>query len=135
MGFIFRFANILKIRESQRDVCRVTLEEAQREEEALCADYQECERLFCDTVKKKREFLTSGQPAIHTLQQIHSCLAHLQVQRDRAKYNYARAQEKTSQLREELLKADREVKMLEKLSDRYYQEYLQTQLEIEKKAG
>ncbi|MBC8876789.1 MAG: flagellar export protein FliJ [Planctomycetes bacterium] len=121
--FRFSLHSILKVRLAERDGRRAELEDVERSQLGLQRDMDRLAQELQQSRVHSRGFLSPGSIDIAHLQDCHSNEQTLRQKIDRLGRQKEQAAKKVEQCRAALLQADRQLRMLEKLSDKQRQAY------------
>jgi len=121
--FRFSLHSILKVRLAERDGRRAELEDAERSQLGLQRDMDRLAQELQQSRAHSRGFLSPGSIDIAHLQDCHSNEQTLRQEIDRLGRQKEQAAKKVEQCRAALIQADRQVRTLEKLSDKQRQEH------------
>jgi len=119
----FTLQSVQKVRLAERDERRADLADAQRSQLALQTDIEQLERDLQQLRAHARGFLMPGTIDVSHLQDCHSCELTLRQEIDRLDRQRHEAATKAEQCHAALIEADRQVRMLEKLSDKKREEH------------
>jgi flagellar protein FliJ len=114
----FRLATLLRVRESARDECRARLAESQRADQELV---DQLTRLGIEQQRVQAECRAAAGPGdVHVgrLVEAHRYAVSLRNREDKLKQQRQTLAAEIQQRRQELVRADQDVQVLEKLRDR-----------------
>ena len=119
MAVPFRFDTVLRVREAERDRCRLALSHEQQREAELLAERDQCSSERLVILAELRAMHDSGDwPADRALaRQQHA--EHLATELSRIEGSLSDVAASLTRCRTELLEADTSVKALEKLAGRH----------------
>jgi flagellar protein FliJ len=115
--FTFRLTTVLRLREAARDERRLELAESQRSEQSLRQQLDELQAEWNRLMSAAREAVRPGLVAIDRLADAQRYRQALESRRQRLDAQRAELAAEIERRREALLKADRDVRMLERLRD------------------
>jgi len=131
--FIFKLQSVLNLRKQKEDSIKNELAAAMRKLEAEKRKLSELENALEDTV---REFNKKAKKAtVHELIKFNGYLSLLNSRIKSQKENVNNAAKYVDKVREELVKAMKDRKILEKLKDRQYEDFLLEQKKLEQKTN
>jgi flagellar export protein FliJ len=115
--FTFRLTTVLRLREAARDERRMELTETERAERALRRQLEQLHAEWDRLLSTAREAARPGTVAIDRLADAHRYRQTLEARRRQISAQRAELAAEIERRREALLKADRDVRMLERLRD------------------
>lgn len=121
--FRFSLQSVLRVRLAERDVQRVELADAERSQLALQSEIDRIQRGLQQLRTQARRYLLPGSIDIAHLQSCHSCEQTLKRDIDLLDRQRHEAAKKAEKCHAVLIQVDRQVRMLEKLSDKQREEH------------
>jgi flagellar protein FliJ len=115
---VFRLATLLRLRELARDECRESLAEALRSDAELARQLAQLDAEQQSVRNQCRQAAAPGEVRIIRLVEACRYLAGLQAQEDQLQAERDALAGEIDRRRQSLLKADQDVRVLEKLQDR-----------------
>lgn len=131
--FIFKFQSVLNLRKQKEDSIKNELANATRKLEAEKRKLSELETMLEDTVREFNE--KTKKTTVHELIEFNEYLSLLNSRIKTQKENVNNAAQYVDKVREELVKAVKERKILEKLRERQFEEFLLEQKKLEQKTN
>lgn len=129
--FRFRLASLMRLRESERDERREALAQAYRADQMLQQQQEAVQVELQENQRQVQQCAAPGPILVERLLGRHRYELVLQAQlRQLARQRQTIAAE-IERRRQALVEADRELKILEKLRDRHYQEFVFQQQKLE----
>ena len=120
--FIFKLQSVLNLRKQKEDSIKNELANATRKLEAEKRKLSELETMLEDTVREFNE--KTKKTTVHELIEFNEYLSLLNSRIKTQKENVNNAAQYVDTVREELVKAVKERKILEKLRERQFEEFL-----------
>lgn len=121
--FRFRLATLLRVRETARDECRVSLADAQRADEELRDQLARLGEIRLGLQEECRKAAEPGSLDVERLAESHRYDAALRVEEDGLRRRRETLAAEIEQRRQAVLAADRDVRVLEKLRERRLQRH------------
>jgi flagellar FliJ protein len=121
--FQFRFDTLKKIRESERQQRRLELAQALQAEQLVETQIHQLEAEEQETRTRCQAAAGPGRVDVDTLLDIHRYAAILKVRVQLLRDQLARLRTEIERRRQVLVEADRQVRVLEKLRERQWDEY------------
>jgi flagellar export protein FliJ len=121
--FRFRLATILRLREADRDERRALLADAQRAEHVICERIAAIDRELAGTKEQTARASRPGRIDVEWLMDVRRYELLLKADRQAALEQRNTVEAEVARRREELVAADREVRMLEKLRETQFQRH------------
>jgi flagellar protein FliJ len=115
--FTFRLTTVLRLREAARDERRIELAESQRAEQALRQQLDELQAEWTRLIATTRDAARPGLVVIDRLADAHRYRQALEIRRRQLDAHRAELAAEIERRREALLKADRDVRTLERLRE------------------
>lgn len=131
--FIFKLQSVLNLRKQKEDSIKNELANATRKLEAEKRKLSELETMLEDTVREFNE--KTKKTTVHELIEFNEYLSLLNSRIKTQKENVNNAAQYVDKVREELVKAVKERKILEKLRERQFEEFLLEQKKLEQKTN
>ncbi|HOQ06578.1 MAG TPA: flagellar export protein FliJ [Clostridiales bacterium] len=131
--FIFKMQSVLNIRKQKEDSIKNELADAMRKLEAEKRKLAELEDRLENTVREFNE--KTKKSTVHELIEFNEYLSVLNSRIRSQKENVNIAAQYVDKVREELVKAMKDRKILEKLKDRQYEQFLMEQKKLEQKTN
>lgn len=131
--FIFKLQSVLNLRKQKEDSIKNELANATRKLEAEKRKLSELETMLEDTVREFNE--RTKKTTVHELIEFNEYLSLLNSRIKTQKENVNNAAQYVDKVREELVKAVKERKILEKLRERQFEEFLLEQKKLEQKTN
>jgi len=131
--FIFKLQSVLDLRKQKEDSVKNELAAAMRKLQAEERKLSELENKQDDTVREFNE--KTRKTTVHELVEFNEYLSVLNSRIRTQKENVNIAAQYVDKVREELVKAMKDRKILEKLKDRQYEEFLLDQKKLEQKTN
>lgn len=121
--FQFRLASVLRVRETVRDQCRVRLAESQRADAELARQIEERRNQRRQLLTECRDAALPGAVDATRLVEAHAYAERLRQDQEVLQEQRDAIAIEIAERRDALVKADREVQVLEKLEQRRRQEH------------
>jgi len=131
--FIFKMQSVLNIRKQKEDSIKNELADAMRKLEAEKRKLAELEDRLENTVREFNE--KTKKSTVHELIEFNEYLSVLNSRIRSQKENVNIVAQYVDKVREELVKAMKDRKILEKLKDRQYEQFLMEQKKLEQKTN
>jgi flagellar FliJ protein len=131
--FVFKLQSVLNLRKQKEDSIKNELANAMKKLEAEKRKLSELETMLEDTVREFNE--KTKKTTVHKLIEFNEYLSLLNSRIKEQKENVNNAVQYVDKVREELVKAVKERKILEKLRERQFEEFLLEQKKLEQKTN
>lgn len=129
--FRFRLASLMRLRESERDERREALAQAYRADQMLQQQQETVQNDLRENQRQVQECAAPGPISVERLLGRHRYELILQAQLRQLQRQRQTIAAEIERRRQALVEADRELKILEKLRERHFQEYLFQQQKLE----
>lgn len=129
--FRFRLASLMRLRESERDERREALAQAYRADQMLQQQQEAVQNDLRENQRQVQECAAPGPISVERLLGRHRYELILQAQLRQLQRQRQTIAAEIERRRQALVEADRELKILEKLRERHFQEYLFQQQKLE----
>ncbi len=121
--FHFQLATLLRVRETARDECRVSLAEAQRADEELQEQLTRLGEIRLGLQEECRKVAEPGSLDVERLAEAHRYVASLRLDEENLRRRRETLAVEIERRRQAVLAADRDVRVLDKLRERRLQRH------------
>ena len=134
-GFEFRLRTLLEVREAERDACRTQLAELLTADERLRQQRREVERALQNQLRDRRDALALGRMNLGELQAGSDFEHSLRCQAEALAVRETSLGQLIAQQQAALVEAQRQVRVLENLRERDWQQFQAQQRAVEGRAS